>query len=751
MDAAGESSTTTTSTHVATMVLTTSQPAAQIPRDCAVLLQKDLSEAQKLDIAQNFASFSPPSTYQFPTKVEYGKHRSFQHCYLQSHKWLGYSAQLDGCLCLPCCLFGSDSAQNFVQSLFSNWTKLNNKVTSHSNSSTHIKCAAALISFLEVHSGTQPTIDTSLDKSSQELYDRNCKRLDAVIDCVVLCGKQNIAFRGHCDANTQTSSVNKGIFKAILDFRALGDPVLQKHLAEGPRNAQYTSPETQNEIISICKSLILDNIANDVKENGLFTIICDECTDAGNEEQLSLSVQYITKELVLQEAFIGFYQLNEGVTGKAIATTIEAALAECHLDPTKMRGQAYDGASNMSGQYKGCAAIIQQKYPLATYSHCCSHALNLVIVHACSLIQVQNLFGLMDKVYKFFDSHPKRQYTLNRFCDSSSAKLKSLCQTRWLRRIEAFHILMDMFDSIIMSFDHIAENPSAWSRESIVNAESLSKAMLHFQFIITLHSVERYMSYTESLTRALQARALDLLQAVRHIDTLKQVLTDARSNIDANFHAIFESASRCALKYDVPVTTPRRCSLQLGCDNQPGSTTEECYCRSLAIPFLDHLRTEIETRFNSHSIMAMRCLGVIPSCFFAEGKASDEEIIAFFQDDITFTSAARTELELWRSHFSGQELPDTPLAALQHANPHLFPNVRKMLIRIMVLPVTSCEAERFFSVLRRIKTYLHSTMKQDRLSGLALLNIHQEYLPPTATIRSEFLKKNCRLMKDRLL
>ena len=34
-------------------------------------------------------------------------------------------------------------------------------------------------------------------------------------------------------------------------------------------------------------------------------------------------------------------------------------------------------------------------------------------------------------------------------------------------------------------------------------------------------------SYIESLTRALQARALDIVQAVQHIGVLKQVLTDA--------------------------------------------------------------------------------------------------------------------------------------------------------------------------------------------------------------------------------
>ena len=144
--------------------------------------------------------------------------------------------------------------------------------------------------------------------------------------------------------------MNKGNFKAILDFRALGDPVLQKHLAEGPKNAQYTSPETQNQIILICKSLILQNIAEKAKESELYSIVCNECTDSSNKEQLSISVQGVAEEQVY-ESFLGYFELEEGVTGRTIAATIETALAECHLDPTKRRVQAYDGASNMSGKY----------------------------------------------------------------------------------------------------------------------------------------------------------------------------------------------------------------------------------------------------------------------------------------------------------------------------------------------------------------------------------------------------------------
>ena len=82
------------------------------------------------------------------------------------------------------------------------------------------------------------------------------------------------------------------------------------------------------------------------------------------------------------------------------------------------------------------------------------------------------------------------------------SKLKSLCRTRWLQRIDALHIFVDLFDSIINSFDQVTNNLSNWSRDSLVDATSLSKAMLNCDFIVTLHLVERYMSYTESLTKS---------------------------------------------------------------------------------------------------------------------------------------------------------------------------------------------------------------------------------------------------------
>ncbi len=45
-----------------------------------------------------------------------------------------------------------------------------------------------------------------------------------------------------------------------------------------------------------------------------------------------------------------------------------------------------------------------------------------------------------------------------------------------------------------------------------------------------------------------------------------------------------------------------------------------------------------------------------------------------------------------------------------------------------MVPISSAEAERSFSGLRRLKTWLRSTMTQKRLNDIAVCHIHQERL-----------------------
>ena len=59
------------------------------------------------------------------------------------------------------------------------------------------------------------------------------------------------------------------------------------------------------------------------------------------------------------------------------------------------------------------------------------------------------------------------------------------------------------------------------------------------------------------------------------------------------------------------------------------------------------------------------------------------------------------------------------------ASPFL-PNLNTIFRILLTMPVSSATCERSFSTLRRLKNYMRNSMGNDRLSDLALLNIHQD-------------------------
>lgn len=55
----------------------------------------------------------------------------------------------------------------------------------------------------------------------------------------------------------------------------------------------------------------------------------------------------------------------------------------------------------------------------------------------------------------------------------------------------------------------------------------------------------------------------------------------------------------------------------------------------------------------------------------------------------------------------------------------MFSEIHKLLLIYLTVPMTSATAERSFSSLRRLKTYLRSTMTQRKLNHVALLHTHK--------------------------
>ena len=99
------------------------------------------------------------------------------------------------------------------------------------------------------------------------------------------------------------------------------------------------------------------------------------------------------------------------------------------------------------------------------------------------------------------------------------------------------------------------------------------------------------------------------------------------------------------------------------------------------------------------------------------------------------SSAFDSELFRWQQccksiNTSSASMSVTTLLT-SYADNTFFPNVRELLKILAVLPVGSTEAERSFSWLRRLHTWLRITMKTYRLSDLAVIAIHGYTIPIT--------------------
>jgi len=64
--------------------------------------------------------------------------------------------------------------------------------------------------------------------------------------------------------------------------------------------------------------------------------------------------------------------------------------------------------------------------------------------------------------------------------------------------------------------------------------------------------------------------------------------------------------------------------------------------------------------------------------------------------------------------------------SLQACDNSIYPNISVLLHIFATIPVTTATAERLFSALRLLKTYLCATMHEERLNGLALMAIHKD-------------------------
>ena len=94
-----------------------------------------------------------------------------------------------------------------------------------------------MVEFVALYQRPVMAIDTQFDQEMQRHLEDNMKVVEALLGVVMLCGKQGLSLRGHCDDSIVwegTDVANEGNFIEMVRFRAETDEVLRKHLAKSP-------------------------------------------------------------------------------------------------------------------------------------------------------------------------------------------------------------------------------------------------------------------------------------------------------------------------------------------------------------------------------------------------------------------------------------------------------------------------------------------------------------------------------------
>nr|XP_009797112.1 PREDICTED: uncharacterized protein LOC104243598 [Nicotiana sylvestris] len=222
----------------------------------------------------------------------------------------------------------------------------------------------------------EQSILTSLDKQSEKIKSEHRVRLNASIDIVRYLLKEGIPFRGHDESVTST---RRGHFLDLLKWYAdRKEDVKNMVLEKAPKNNTMTSPDIQKDIVNSCAKetvkAIIENLNGD-----FFGILVDESKDVSHKEQMALVLRYINKEGELIERFLGLVHVKD-TTAHALQKEIYSLLLQYSLSSSLIRGQGYDGASNMQGNINGLKTLIPKDNPSAHCIHCFAHQLQLTFV-----------------------------------------------------------------------------------------------------------------------------------------------------------------------------------------------------------------------------------------------------------------------------------------------------------------------------------------------------------------------------------
>ena len=480
----------------------------------------------------------------------------------------------------------------------------------------------------------------------------------------------------------------------------------------------------------------LREIAACIKGAGWYTVMADEVTDSANDEQFIVCIRYVDKDsLEVNEDFIGVYQVDN-MPSKTLVAALKDALVRMALRRDDVRGQCYDEASNMMESKGGVATLIQKEAHKAAVTHCYGHSLQLTVCNTMKSVKhFSDVFDTVYEITKLLKYSSKRDAIVDKIKKEIAPGMpgfRALCPTRWTVRGDSFESIIDNYDVLRQTWEESLEEGKL---DTGVKARiiGISSQMETFDFYFGVKVSKLILQMADNLSRTLQHEHLSASEDQSVARCTIKTLESMRS--EESWELFWTSLSLETTKIGIPDAEPPRkrkrpARLESGAAEEFPSTPKNHYHRIWNEGF-DFAVQGIKDRFEQARYKLVTQIESIFSKALA-GKEVSEELIEVKKHNWNDFKESLLQVQL---HFLYQQMEGKKetwrevyqmAKEMSSAQRGIISEVIQLIKLILLIPATSASSERAASAVRRIKTYLRSTMSQQKLNHCMILHIHKE-------------------------
>nr|XP_016454667.1 PREDICTED: zinc finger MYM-type protein 1-like [Nicotiana tabacum] len=470
------------------------------------------------------------------------------------------------------------------------------------------------------------------------------------------------------------------------------------------------------------------------------------------------------------EHFIGIVHVRN-TTSLCLKKAIFDYLAQHSLSLSYVRGQCYDGASNMQGDLRGLKTLIQQESKSAYSIHCFAHQLQLTLVAVSKkclevgelVLLVSNILNIVGGSFKRMDDLRESQAEkVQEALDMGELEtgrglnqelgLARAADTCWDSHYKSFKNFISMFGSIIDVLDTIVVD--ARTLEERAKAKGYLSSCQTFEVAFMLHLMRDVLGITNELNTSLQKKEQNIENAILLVEVAKRRLQKLR---EEEWDSLIDKVSAFCVKYNILIPNFDDFYVNSGRSRRKVAdyTILHHYRVDIFFKIIDWQVQELNARFNevtTNLLVGVACLNRVDS-FSSFDINKILRMAELYPDDFSenITVTLKNQLETYivdvrdvDKKFSNLQglvnLFETLVKTKKHLN---YPFVFRLVKFALLLPVATATVERTFSAMKLIKSELRNQMNDEFMSSCLLqLNFYAKSCPKAEKIIQDYVQKH---------